>query len=214
MNKIKGIIFDMDNTILRSRIDFASMKNDTFQFLVSHGILQPNVILNNHTTATIIEKAINTNLMTEQLIQKMWEIPTRYEAEGMLDADLEPGVIELLEQLRSEYCMVIVTNNAIEAAETALTNNKIMHYFDSVVGRGLMGSLKPSPDGFHYILRKYDHIPAEEWISVGDSWIDGKASREANINFISYQGDIEKMNRMGVFPFAEIMDIRELVRFL
>jgi len=204
----------MDNTILRSRIDFASMKNDTFQFLVSQGILPSNIILNNHTTATIIEEAMRTDKLTEKLLQKMWEIPTRYETEGMKGADLEPGVFELLEQLSCEYCMVIVTNNAIEAAETALTNNKIMHYFDCVVGRGIMGALKPSPDGFHHILKQYEHIPAEEWISIGDSWIDGKASAEANIKFISYQGDMERMNKFGVFPFAEIMDIRELVKFL
>ena len=204
----------MDNTLLRSTIDFASMKYDTFQFLVSHGILDHDIVLTKHTTSTIIEEAISTNLMNEQLIQKMWEIPTKHETEGMKDADLEPGVLELLEQLKSKYCMVIITNNAIKAAETALTNNNVLHYFDCVVGRGTMGSLKPSPDGFHYILRKYDHIPAEEWISVGDSWIDGKASASAGINFISYQGDIERMNRMGVIPFAEIMNIGELVRFL
>jgi phosphoglycolate phosphatase len=39
MKKIRGIIFDMDNTILRSRIDFGSMKNEIFRYLTSLGIL-------------------------------------------------------------------------------------------------------------------------------------------------------------------------------
>ncbi|KKO52721.1 HAD family hydrolase [Paenibacillus sp. DMB20] len=212
--KIKGIIFDMDNTILRSSIDFHSMKNETFKYLVSHGILPAELDISNHTSSTIIAEAAITNRMTDALVKEMWEIPKRYEVRGMQDADLESGVIEILEELHDRYCMVVVTNNSIEAAEGALRKNGILEYFDCVVGRELMKSLKPSPDGFLYVLQRYENFTAEEWVSVGDSWIDGKASTEAGIRFISYQGDAETMKKMGVCPSAEITDIRELKRFI
>lgn len=212
--KIKGIIFDMDNTILRSSIDFHSMKKETFKYLVSHGILSAELDISNHTSSTIIAEAAITNRMTDTLVKEMWEIPKRFEIIGMRNADLEPGVIELLEELRDRYCMVVVTNNSIEAAEGALRNNGVLEYFDCVVGREWMNSLKPSPDGFLYVLQRYTNITAEEWISIGDSWIDGKASIEAGIRFISYQGDAETMKKMGVCPSAEITDIRELKKFI
>lgn len=214
MKKIKGIIFDMDNTILQSRIDLESMKKETFGYLVSRGILPADLDITNHTSSMIIAEATKTGLMTDQLIKEMWEIPKRFEAIGMKDADLEPGVPELLKELRDRFHMVVITNNSVEAAEAALKDHGILDYFDCVVGREMMKLMKPSPDGFLYVLKRYGNILAEEWISVGDSWIDGKASTEAGVRFIAYQGDVELMNKMGVYPSAEITDIGELKRFI
>lgn len=210
MRRIKGIIFDMDNTLLRSKIDFRLMKQETFKFLVLHNIFPPDFDITNHTTSTIIEAAVSTNLMTEKLLIEMWGIPEKYEVIGMKDADLEPGVIELLEELKEKYRISIVTNNSIKAAREALMRNNIFEYFDYVIARENMGSLKPSPSGFQYILDQHSDIKKEEWISVGDAWIDGKASLEAGIQFIAYQADIEKMNERGIVPLASINDIRQL----
>jgi phosphoglycolate phosphatase len=152
--------------------------------------------------------------MTNEVLNEMWEIPKKHEVFGMKDAALEPGVTYLLDELLNKYIMVIVTNNSIDAAERALKENGIFDYFDCVVGREMMKSLKPSPDGFLYILNQYQNTSASEWISVGDAWIDGKASVDAGVKFISYQGNIEKMNRMGVYPSAEIMNLTELIDFV
>lgn len=212
--KTKGIIFDMDNTVLQSKIDFTSMKLETFDFLSSRGILPHGFNLAKHTTSTIIKEALATKRMEDNLIKDMWEIAKKFEILGMQDAALEPGALELLEELKGRYCIVIVTNNSVEAAEKALKDNGVIDYFDSVVGREMMGSLKPSPDGFLYVLDQYTHIKAEEWISIGDAWVDGKASQEAGIPFISYQGDIKRMNEMGVFPKAEIQELSELRKYI
>lgn len=214
MSRIKGIIFDMDNTLLRSNIDFEAMKQETFHFLNSRGILPGGFNVTNHTSSTIIEEAMKTGLMTEELLLEMWSIPMKFEIEGMKDADLEPGVIDILEQLKGHYRLAIVTNNSNKAAEAALRDNSIYGYFDFVVGRESMGALKPSPDGFRFILDQYSDISVEEWLSVGDAWIDGKASAAAGIKFISYRGDVERMKSRGVFPYASIKDIRELKDFV
>ncbi|MNN19880.1 Phosphoglycolate phosphatase [compost metagenome] len=214
MNKITGIIFDMDNTLLCSKIDFIGMKKETFHFLVTRGLLPVELNLTNHTTSTLIEEAVTTNRLTKEMLEELWEIPKKYEVIGMNNSKLEPGVVEVLEQLKSKYRLVVVTNNAVEAAEAALKDNHIYDYFDCIVGREMVGALKPSPDGFLYILKQYSTTTALDWISVGDSWIDGKASSEAGIQFISYHGDIVKMNSMGVVPSAELMDIRELLQYV
>ena len=78
----------------------------------------------------------------------------------------------------------------------------------------MVKSLKPSPDGFKYVLDKFKTISPDEWLSVGDAWLDGKASMEAGIKFIAYNADIKRMNNMGVYPYAEIYDIKELLRFI
>lgn len=209
-HKLKGIIFDMDNTLLSSRIDFSAMKEETYQYLVSRKILSDDMPLPLYTTATVIEEAIRTNRMTDKLIQEVWEIPRKHEVLGMQQAGLEPGTMDILNELKGKYLITIVTNNSVRAAEVALRENHIMDYFDQLIGREMMNSLKPSPDGYLRILNEYKY-PADEWISVGDSWTDGKASISAGLRFIAYRADQEKMKQMNVNPTAEIMDLMELM---
>ncbi len=213
-SNIKGIIFDMDNTLLSSKINFAAMKKETYEFIIDHGILPDDSSLLNQTTAIIIEKAIKTNMMSQELINEVWEIPKKYEVMGMENAVLEPGVTQLLSELYGKYYLVVLTNNSVEAANKAFKENGIQNYFDIIVGREMLKSLKPSPDGFLYVLDRYKTTSANEWISVGDAWLDGKASMDAGIRFISYNGNIQKMSSMGVYPYAKIKDIRELINFI
>ncbi|MCY7486911.1 HAD family hydrolase [Paenibacillus alvei] len=212
-HQLKGIVFDMDNTILRSRIDFQAMKNETYQFLVSKEILPDGYSLDYHTTSTIIEKAIQTNRMTEELLNEMWDIAKKHEVYGMQGADLEPGAVEVLSELKGRYHIAIVTNNSVEAAEIALRDNDIMEYFDFIIGREVMKALKPSPDGYLRVLDEFKHS-ANEWLSVGDSWIDGKASISAGIRFIAYRSDKEKLKQMNVYPTAELSNLLELISLI
>ncbi|MHA2854994.1 HAD family hydrolase [Paenibacillus lautus] len=212
--KIKGIVFDMDNTLLHSSIDFGAMKRDIYAFLCDHSILPPGLSMDTHTTSTIIAEAMNTGQLSEELSCRMWDIAKEHEVQGMMGAKLEDGALELVQQLHGQLHLAIVTNNAVEAAMTALEENRIAHYFDLIIGREAMGLLKPAPDGYIEVLRHFQHTSPEEWLSVGDAWVDGKASQNAGIPFIAYRGDIARMNRMGVFPFAEIQDIQEVVGYL
>lgn len=213
-SKIKGIVFDMDNTLLRSKIDYGLIKNEIYIFLTRHGILPEHMQLDNHTSSTLIEMALKTTMMSELLINEMWEIAKKHEINGMNGAGLEPGVVDLLEELYGNFHLAIVTNNSCSAAQKALKENNIIHYFEHVVGREMVTYLKPSPDAFLYILNCYMNTASKEWISVGDAWIDGKASQIAGIKFIAYQGNLEKMNKAGVYPDGTIKHISEILNYI
>jgi len=211
---VKGLIFDMDNTLLRSRIDFEAMKQDVYQFLVSHGILAEGIELSRHTASTLIEAGVKTNRMNESLIKELWDVPKKHEVTGMKDAELEPGVKELLKEWQGQYHLVVVTNNSIEAAEAALRDHDVLRFFEQVVGREQVRLLKPAPDAFLHVLQRFGEVSPGEWISVGDSWMDGRASALAGIPFIAYGGDEAKMKEMEVFPRAFIRDLRNLNAYL
>lgn len=212
---IKGIIFDMDNTLISSKINFAAMKKETYEFIINKGLLPRNLnILTQTTTAFIIEKAIKKNNLDRDQINEIWSIPTKYEIMGMENALLEPNVKELIQELFGKYHLTVLTNNSIEAANRVLKRNGIHKYFDLIVGREMLRSLKPSPEGFLYILGKYNTTKADEWLSIGDAWLDGKASMGAGIKFISYNADIQKMNMMEVYPYAKIENILEVLDYI
>lgn len=214
MSNIKGIIFDMDNTILRSNIDFDALKAETYDYLMQKGVLPADFPVDDHTSSSMMIYAQQSNQWDQNMQNEIWEIFTKHELRGMEDADLEPGAMELLHRLHHQYKMAVFTNNSYSAALTALQRNNVDVLFDAILGREQVRYLKPHPDGVHTILNMFPTISADEWISVGDAWVDGKASQDANVTFISYQGDLDKMHQMGVFPAASIQEIDQLLSFL
>ncbi|MDR7319018.1 HAD-IA family hydrolase [Brevibacillus nitrificans] len=207
----KGIIFDMDNTLLKSNINFAEMKRAIYQLLLEHGCCGPELDLQNHTASQLIEIGRQSSLMTQELEEEMWAAVTAVEKDGMHGAVLEEQAREVLDELRDRYQLYILTNNAYAAAQEALEETGISDYFTEIVAREQMTQLKPSPSGVHYILRQQPQWPLGAWAMIGDSWIDGKAAQDAGIRFLSYQGKPGEMEQRGVNPVATVKSLRELL---
>eukprot|EP01103_Thecamoeba_quadrilineata_P020603 TRINITY_DN8943_c0_g1_i1.p1 TRINITY_DN8943_c0_g1~~TRINITY_DN8943_c0_g1_i1.p1 ORF type:complete len:216 (-),score=34.41 TRINITY_DN8943_c0_g1_i1:28-675(-) len=209
--QVRGIMFDMDNTILQSRIDFTAMKQDVFDFLVDRKLLEPNISLDDHTTSTLLETGKKRGL-TPTSHDELMERILGHESKGMDKADLEEGASDLLRSLHNRYTLAIVTNNGQAAAKKALERTGVSNYFNLVAGREQMEALKPSPSGLFYVLKQFPEI--EGWIFVGDSWIDGKAANQANVPFIAYQPKKEDLKKHGIETVGEIECLAELTRFL
>lgn len=142
------------------------------------------------------------------------QIAEGFELAGMEGAGLEPGAQELLDMLQGTYILALVTNNSYAAAIRALETTGIKDRFDLIVGRDQMEAMKPSPSGNSFVLRHYAEIEANKWISVGDSWIDGQAAREAGIPFISYGNGVPLMVEKGVKPTAHIDKLLSLLDYV
>jgi phosphoglycolate phosphatase len=204
----KGILFDMDNTLLQSTINFKKMRADLAECVKKHGITDR--VDKALTAGQIIELVREKGMI--KLEEKLWEIAARHETEGMKGAVLEEGAVSLLQSLKKQDIkLAVVTNNAYEAGKRALTENHIFHYFDEVIGREGMEALKPSPSGLLKVMKAF---PNTSWLMVGDSWIDGKAAAAANIPFIGYQKDVSFYNAHGIKPKAVISRLQELDQFI
>ncbi|WP_409345535.1 HAD family hydrolase [Paenibacillus sp. MBLB4367] len=212
-NRIKGIIFDMDNTLLQSSIDFPAMKQDVFRHLVAAGVLPRLFPVQDHTTATLLEAAKHAGI-SDSLYEELLAVAVKHELAGMEGAGLEPGAEELLAQLHGSFVLAVVTNNAWPAAQKALEETGIIRYFDLVAGREQMTSLKPSPSGFLYVKGQFPDIAEDEWLSVGDSWIDGKGSADANIPFVCYRTPRQIMDQRGVPAIGRIEKLEDLLPYI
>ncbi|KIL40613.1 haloacid dehalogenase [Gordoniibacillus kamchatkensis] len=206
-------MFDMDNTLLQSRIDFAAMKNEIYRYLVELNVLPAAFPVQEHTSSTLIAHARRLGI-SGSIDETMMATIARHEMLGMEGAGLEPGVEPLLSSLYRRYTLIVVTNNSHAAARKALELTNISRYFDLVVGREQMAVMKPSPAGFDYAKRQYGSIAPDEWISVGDAWIDGKASMDAGIPFVSYRTSMEAMIAKGVQPIGRIDRIGDIMEFI
>lgn len=208
----RGVIFDMDNTLLQSRIDFMGMKQAVYEIVVKEGLCSPDLNWRSHTASQLIEMGRQSGRMKREIEAHIWRTVAEFEKQGMHGAHLEPYVVEVLERLCGSCHLVVLTNNACVAAQEALRETAIDHYFDHIVGREQMTALKPSPSGVEHVLRQYPDVPAERWMMVGDSWIDGKAAQDGRIAFVAYKGSQGEMEKQQVFPRAYISDMRDLLK--
>ncbi|MFK7695368.1 HAD family hydrolase [Paenibacillus sp. HJGM_3] len=213
-SRYKGIIFDMDNTILRSRIQFPAMKQDVFRLLLDYEAVAADFPIHNHTIATLLESTRGSGKLTGEQERAVWQRVAEWEREGMENAGLEPEALELLNALRDRFRLVILTNNAHQAALEALETTGTLAFFDTVVGREQMGVLKPSPAGIHYIRALFPALSAHEWLSVGDAWIDGSAAQQAGVDFIRYRSRDEEFFKRDIPSLGRLDSLLDLLRFL
>lgn len=197
----KGIIFDMDNTLVQSRINFRAMRHDLVSFLVREKYDSYDSLAQFQTPAEVIEHArfLREKYCLTDVEENLWDIVLQHEKKGMEQVKLEDGVYEVLRQLYDlNVLLTIVTNNAYSSALHALERTRIRTFFSLIVGREQMEALKPSPAGVLLVKKRFDTV--NEWLMIGDSWIDGYAAQQSDVPFVAYQAKAETMERNDVHP--------------
>jgi len=211
LTPFQGIIFDMDNTLLKSNIDFDKMKKAVYDFLLAEDLIQECSTWKDKTASQWIE-AGREHPGFRSIESKVWKLVEEIEAEGMKGAELEPFAPDLLNHLKKQEKMVaILTNNAYSAAREALEELSIFHLFDLVAGREHMETLKPSPSGVHFIMNRWKEIYPHKWVFIGDSWIDGMAAQKAGISFIAYQAEPRHLREKGITPIKHVQNLIQLM---
>jgi len=186
--KDKLIILDMDNTILRSHIDFPLMKQQVNELLLEQGLGE--YIRN--TVAYTITAYQDSGQADEQLLAEIWRRVCQVEEEGMGQAVLEPGIMEALDYLQ-QYCeLTVLTNNTEEHLYEHMQRLGLADYLSYMVGRGGVARLKPSPEGMEHICSRYPHIDRSHILAIGDATIDAQAAAAAGLLFAAYNSSREE----------------------
>lgn len=200
--KNKLIIFDMDNTILQSRIDFPKMKREVWRMLDDLGLPQFKC----KSTADSIMHYTQSPCYDPHIGEEMWRRVGEIEDEGLLAAVMEPGAVEALDYLQNYAELAVLTNNTDFNLDDNLGRLGILSYLSCVAGRDKVGRvLKPEPGGMEWVMAQYPQIPRERVATVGDAWNDAAAAEAAGIAFVSYnRSRQERWDEMGVSPLLRL----------
>jgi phosphoglycolate phosphatase len=203
-----GLIFDLDNTLVASRIDFAGMRTVVLEMLKEAG-LTISEEQRRWPVGRLAEMAREPGgPEDEDLFKRIWQIIDRYEVEGMKRATLEEGAHQVTRALRRQgYPLAIVTNNSRASALAALRDFDLMDPFEVVLAREDVPRLKPAPDG---LLAAKQHLGMpRRVVMIGDAWLDGVAAHAAGALFVAV-GSF----RQGSTPcpvWAQITKLSELL---
>ncbi|MFC2102930.1 HAD family hydrolase [Bacteroidota bacterium] len=206
----KGIIFDIDGTLTSTnQLIFKSFNHIAEKYLGK--------------TFTD-DEIISLFGPTEDVILKEW-CGKKFEA-AKLDyynyyrinhhlADLYPGILDLLQQLKERNILLsIFTGKGRQASLITLEELKIINFFDLIVTGDDVNNHKPSSEGIIKFLNKYNLNPGEV-IMVGDSVSDVKASKKAGIQIASALWDAyaaEEVKTLGSdYYFKTVKELSDFI---
>lgn len=176
------LIFDLDGTLIDSKLDLAHAVNAARAHLgmgpIDHELVYSYV---GNGAPVLIRKALGEQA-TEQEVQQALEFFLAYYRDHMLDYTvLYPGVREALNRLLEEGVqMAILTNKPVRISQAILEGLGLSAHFGRIYGGNSFNQKKPHPVGIETLLKDCG-AARERALMVGDSAVDVQTARNAGI---------------------------------
>jgi phosphoglycolate phosphatase len=209
------IVFDFDNTLVHSKIDFVGIRRELFELLRASG--HPDAAgdeLAERLTRLSIGEIIDAGAAHDPTFyDEGWRICLEYETAGMVASTVEPDARSTLHGLRDlGFRLAVMTNNARAATLAALELFDLRSAFDLVLTRDEV-PMKPDPAGIVKAMATFEAVAART-VMVGDSWLDGTAAHRASVPFIGFRPRPGILDERGVAYWAIVEQLGELVPLL
>jgi phosphoglycolate phosphatase len=180
--KFKGIIFDLDGTLVNSLEDIANAMNsvlidldypthsyEEYQYFIGSGL------------RNLVSKSLpvyhNDETQIERCYQLMVEV---YSDKCTYQTKPYNGIVELLDYLIAHNIKLSVFSNKSDELTKKIVAALFPGYFNPVVGLSIESLKKPNPFEAMKISKTLGLQP-EEMIFVGDSGIDMQTATNANM---------------------------------
>lgn len=207
------LIFDLDDTLVHSRIDFDTLGKWIREQLLSRGLVEHTILgeLLSMSVSQMLHLAENYDEREGTAHgPELWQKVVEAEMEGALQATLEERAKEVLGNLQDKgFILSILTNNSGMVARMVLERFALDKYIDTVMTRDEMKVLKPDPTGLLLLKEKYRKQVAKMFF-IGDNWIDGLAANRAEIPFIGFNCDEPR----DIIMVDNVSSLVELVKLL
>ena len=206
------VVFDLDNTLVHSRIDFLGIRQAIIARLLEVGALDTPPA--DPRVRAIPEWLDLAAAYDARLADELWQVVDQFEREGMLHGTVETDARETLDRLASAGLrLAVLTNNSLGSAEAALARFDLRTPLELVLARNVVPALKPSGVG---VAQAHAALGGGPTTVVGDSWIDGMATQRAQVSarFVAFRASLTDLASRGVEPWASVANLAELPALL
>jgi len=210
--KIRGIVFDLDGTLIESyeaiylglKECFQHFRKEIFPFHDLKIYLKPD-----------LESTLSQFFKLEEVLKAVPIMRKRYEEVYLDHTHFLNGAKEVLNILHSDGVVLGVASNKFgRFSRGALTHLGVSDCFKSVVGAGDVPRNKPFPDMIHRAIEEMQ-LPMEEAIFVGDTLTDIETGKEAGIDTYALPTGFHSKEELSRgTPKRMLRHLRELTRLV
>gem|GEM_PF-614747 len=188
---LKGIIFDLDSTLIQAKIDFVEMKKHMIKVLEENGHPKDTLSPTDQTTVKIMECAKEawdengkTSAECAEIEAAIEEIMNKGELNAVVNLVEIDGTSEAIQKLKERGLkLAILTRSHHTYAIQALEKISLIKKFDVILGRGETPEPKPYKGAIDHTLKLLDLGPGDVAM-IGDHQIDRDSAINSGTMFI------------------------------
>jgi phosphoglycolate phosphatase len=182
---IQLLIFDLDGTLIDSRLDLVHSVNATLRHMKRPEL--PEDVIASYVgdgAPALIGRALGSEAGDEKLVRAGLEYFLTYYREHKLDhTHLYDGILEALAALQHSKNgvprkMAVLSNKPVKPSRAIVEALGLSKFFSRVYGGNSFPTKKPDPEGAQTILREMA-IGPQQALMVGDSGVDIHTGRNA-----------------------------------
>ena len=176
------LIFDLDGTLIDSKLDLAQAVNATRAHMGMHPLENERVYSYVGNGAPVLIRRALGDQADEAQVQDALEFFLAYYREHPLDfTKLYPGAKESLDRLSAAgKRMAVLTNKPVRISRAILDGLGVHRNFFQVYGGNSFEFKKPHPGGVEALMRE-SGVGRESTLMIGDSSVDMETGRNAGV---------------------------------
>ena len=177
------VIFDLDGTLIDSRLDLANAVNATRGHMGMPPLTNERVYSYVGNGAPVLVRRALGEGVSDADVEQALEFFLEYYRHHDLDYTvLYPGVPETLGRLRKAgKRLAVLTNKPVRMTRHIVEGLGVKDHFFQVYGGNSFETKKPHPMGAEALMQEAG-VPRESALMVGDSAVDVQTARNAGIS--------------------------------
>lgn len=216
--RLKGVVFDLDDTLILSTVDYTRFKTLIIERIASMGedptLYSPGdgiIVLMDR----FAERMIALGWTEEEVGEALGEfeaIMDEVELERVAETREMEGARDLLEHLVSRGIRVgILTRGCLRYAEEALRLGGLREFVHALECRNSRMPAKPNPEPYWHLVERLGLRP-EETVFVGDHLLDAACAERAGVPFVGVlTGDLAEEDLLGAGSVAVFPSVADMV---
>jgi phosphoglycolate phosphatase len=182
----RGIVFDLDGTLIDSRRDIATAVN---RMRAERGLAPLSVEavsgMVGEGARMLVRRALPPwppGAGQDDLKEALASYLAHYADVCLATTRAYPGVAAMLASLAPSFPLAVLSNKGEALSRHILHGLGLDRHLREVIGGDTLPTRKPNPGGL-FLLADRMAIPARRLLLVGDTWIDARTARAAGCAF-------------------------------